>query len=41
MSIRSPEKKPMNIPSVFPRIKPKDATTIINKFGAMLMKGIA
>lgn len=38
MSIRSPEKKPIYIPSVFPRIKPNEATTMINKFGAIFAK---
>ena len=41
MSIRSPEIKPITIPSFFPRISPNEATTMINKFGATVKKGIA
>jgi hypothetical protein len=33
MSIRSPEIKPTYIPSFLPRIKPKEDTTIIIRFG--------
>lgn len=35
MSIRSPEIKPIYIPSRFPRMSPKAATIIIMRFGAI------
>ena len=40
MSIRSPEKKPRIMPSFFPLIIPKEATTIINKFGVIFTKSM-
>ena len=35
ISIKSPQKKPMTKPVFSPRIKPKDAVSIINRFGTM------
>ena len=40
MSTRSPEKNPIYIPSVFPRIRPNAATTIIKRFGVIPAKEI-
>ena len=38
MSISRPQKKPTHSPSFLPRIKPKDDTAIINRFGEILAK---